>query len=225
MDRKEAGEIVRNLGWLSRQPEAFRDALLRRCHLERFAKGETLYRAGEAPGGLYGLVQGVLDVELPNGMLGTVRAPGYWVGETAAFRRAPRLASIIAKSEVHVLRLPLAEFERLIANAEYCRCFALLAIEHLDEALELSLALMMRDPLGRVCVRLHALARRQPGGVSAFALTQARLGEMCGLTRQTVNAVLKRLAAEGVVAVDYGRLAIRDAARLEALARPRNGEA
>ena len=44
-------------------------------------------------------------------------------------------------------------------------------------------------------------------------------GEMTGLTRKTINAVLRRLQADGVLACDYRRIEIRDVDRLRDIAR------
>ena len=41
-------------------------------------------------------------------------------------------------------------------------------------------------------------------------LTQEELGQLCGLSRQTVNRVLRGLEASGIVSLDFGRVAIVD---------------
>jgi len=218
--RKDAEEVVRSHGWLSRQPETFRADLIKRCTLRHFEAGETLFGVGDDATGVYGLVEGAIELTLANGHVGTIRTAGYWIGETAAFRGQPRLVSLVAIVPSHALYLPLAEFERLIANAEYCRYFALLVIEHVDEAISIIVDLMASDPLARVAGRLVTLCRAQSSGAKTLPVTQAELASMCGLARPTVNKVIKVLAKSGVLESRYGRLTIVDPDRLEKLARP-----
>ncbi len=73
--------------------------------------------------------------------------------------------------------LPLAEFERMIADPAHCRLFATMSIEHLDEALSIIGYLMANDPTVRVAGRLLTLAEAQaiPEG-SAMRLTQSDHG-------------------------------------------------
>ncbi|MCX7304856.1 MAG: Crp/Fnr family transcriptional regulator [Hyphomicrobiales bacterium] len=219
MKKKDAEEIVRSHGWLSRQPEPFRADVLKHCTLRHFDAGETLYGVGDDATGVYGLVEGAIELDLANGRIGTIRTAGYWIGETAAFRRAPRIVSLIAIVPSYTLYLPLAEFERLIRNAEYCRYFALLVIDHIDEALAIIADLMTADPLARVSGRLVTLGNAQSSGSKTLPVTQAELASMCGLARPTVNKVIKVLTKSGVLQSHYGRLTIVDLARLEKLAR------
>lgn len=219
MKKKDAEEIVRSHGWLSRQPEPFRADVLKHSTLRHFQAGETLYGVGDDATGVYGLVDGVIELSLKNGHIGTIRTAGYWIGETAAFRGAPRIVSLEAIVPSYALYLPLVEFERLIRNAEYCRYFALLLIDHIEEALSIIANLMASDPLARVSGRLVTLGLAQSSGSRTLPVTQAELASMCGLARPTVNKVLKVLTKSGVLESHYGRLTIVDPAMLKKLAR------
>ncbi len=210
---------MRTYGWLSRRPEHFRAEVLKRCHLRRIGPGEALYDAGDHSAGVFGLVEGTIGVELPNGQVGTIKSPGYWMGEGTAFRPGSRMTTMVASETSHVLFLPLAEFERLIATAEYCRYFAILTLEHLEEAISVIGNLMAADPVARVAGRLLTLMRAQPDGRATFPITQDELASMCGLTRQTVNKVVRRFTDEGIVASKYGQLTILDAMKLDNRAR------
>ena len=55
--------------------------------------------------------------------------------------------------------------------------------------------------------------------LDALPLSQRALGEMTGLTRKTINAVLRRPQADKVLTCDYGRIVIRDVDRLREIAR------
>ncbi|MBS0642928.1 MAG: Crp/Fnr family transcriptional regulator [Acetobacteraceae bacterium] len=219
MDKAVCARIVSATGWLSQQPEAFRTEIVRRSHLRRFEAGETLYLAGDPPGGVFGLADGVLTIALRNGRVATVKRPGYWIGETAAMRRQRRTVTLAAATRAHTLYLPLSEFERMIADAETCRRFASLSLQHLDEALEIIACLMAPDAVGRVAGRLLALTDAQSiGEGTAMRLTQRDLADMCGISRQTANRVLIDLGERQVLATRYGTVTILDARTLRILA-------
>lgn len=79
---------------------------------------------------------------------------------------------------------------------------------------------------GAACNALHPLRARaarhlleiQDRAGPGFMLTQDVLADMLGARRPTVNTVLQELKAEGVIATARGRIAITDAAALEAAA-------
>jgi CRP-like cAMP-binding protein len=219
MDKARVGEVMRTHGWLSRRPEHFRVEVLQRCHLRHFGPGEILFGAGDSTAGVFGLVEGSIGIELPNGHIATIKSPGYWTGEGTGFRPGGRMATMVASEASHVLFLPLTEFERLIANADFCRYFAILTLEHLEEAISVIGNLMAADPGARVAGRLLTLMRAEPDGRATFPITQGELASMCGLTRQTVNKVVRRFTAEGIVGSSYGQLTILDATRLHHRAR------
>ena len=222
MNKNLADQIMHGCGWLSRQPEDFRIDLLESTRLKHYRLGQSLYNLGDEASGMYGLVDGILEVQLANGQVVTVGSPGYWIGEAAAFKRMPRRASVIAKAKAHVLHLPLSAFDRLAANADYCRCLATLTVERLEEAITIIADLMTSSAMNRVCARLLTLATVENNGPGSLALTQAELASMCGLSRQSVNKSLNRLVQDRVVSMSYGKLTLLDEAQLRLLAYSRD---
>src|SRR6056297_1820153 len=59
----EAHNLSR-IGWLSEQPQAFRERLAEISHWRRFAKGESFYEVGDPPDGVFGLEWGHVEVSL-----------------------------------------------------------------------------------------------------------------------------------------------------------------
>jgi CRP-like cAMP-binding protein len=218
MNREDAAKIMSTTGWLSRQPEDFRTEVLKRSVLRHHQAGKVLYDVGDPASGVFGLVEGVLHVQLPNGQVGTIASPGFWVGEAAGFRGERRRVALIARSPVWIYYLPLREFEDLIANPQYCRSFAILTIEHLEDALRVVASIMPSDVVARVSGRLLGLLMTENRGGRKLDVTQSDLASMCGLTRQTVNRVLRRLADEGAIAPHYGKIDVIDPAKLRDLA-------
>jgi CRP-like cAMP-binding protein len=210
---------MRSVGWLSRQPEPFRAEVLARCKLCHFETGSLVHRTGQESECIYGLVDGVLELNFANGHVGTMVTPGYWIGEAEAFLGSQWHASVVAKTSIQMLCLPYSEFNQLILNPEYCRSFAQLTIEHLEEAFGIIAALMEHDPLARTRGRLIHLSRDQAHGEEPMRVTQSELASMCGLTRQTVAKVLRSLVEEGSVASKYGQLTVLDPAKLSGVQR------
>lgn len=209
MEKARASQILQSKGWLSRQSEEFRAELIRRSHLKIFEAGATIYHPGAPRGGLYGLAVGALSVSLANGRVSVVAHPPAWFGEAAALGLENRLVGLTAVERSHLLHLPLAEFERLIARPEHCRSVALLAVEHLQEALDAIIDLMANDPEQKLARRLLALAESEAAQSDGLiSATQSALAQMSALSRQTVNAVLARLAARGAVELSYGKVKI-----------------
>ena len=77
----------------------------------------------------------------------------------------------------------------------------------------------MRSTEHRVALYLSRLFWRSTRRLN---LTQEEIGQLCGLSRQTVNRVLRGLEGSGIVSLDFGRVAIVDddalAAHLKATA-------
>jgi len=65
--------------------------------------------------------------------------------------------------------------------------------------------------------RLHGVAGAA-GTELGLRLPQEQLGAMLGVTRQSVNKLLRGFEEAGVIAVDYNRITIRDPAALDGIA-------
>jgi CRP-like cAMP-binding protein len=65
MQRAQADAFIRRVTWLAETPVAFQDRLLAKCDVLRLQKAETLYSVGDAATGLYGVVEGYVEVHIP----------------------------------------------------------------------------------------------------------------------------------------------------------------
>ena len=218
MDRQTAARLMATTGWLSRQPESFRTDLLKRSLYRHHHAGKVLYDIGDPPSGIIGLANGMLEARLPNGHIATVASSGFWIGEDAAFRREPRRTTLIARSPVRIFYLPLHELDEMIATAEYCRSFAMLTVEHLDDARQVVANLMTHDVLARISGRLLSLSQADTGAGLELSITQSDLASMCGLTRQTVNRAVRRLVQECAISSRYGKVIVTNPGKLRQFA-------
>lgn len=208
----DAFETARSRGWLAEQPRDFQEDLLSRCTVKRFARNEAVCRVGDPYNGVYALVEGVLRLELtmPDDFrIASTKQPVCWFGQAACFRKKSFLVSLTANTPATLLFLPYQEFERLIENAAYCRSFALLTVDHYDEAIQALAPLLVCDAQSKVAGRLAQLAHQAgPQRPAVLHLAQADLAEMCGLARVTVFGVLAQLEQRGLIETGYRRITV-----------------
>ena len=205
---------VSEIGWLSRQPLQFRDALLDRCVLRTYAPGENLYSLDDPPGGIYGLAEGFVDVLIASGIgppfLGFIGGSGWWAGETAAITGTHRRADLRARSATEAFYLSLASFRELTATEPRAfRCFAELTVTHLDNALMLASTLAATNTRSRIISTLFRLAGsfRETDDRFELPCTQSEIAEMAGLSRNSAGPVLRGLETEGLI--QFGRARVR----------------
>jgi signal transduction histidine kinase len=82
--------------------------------------GDVLIRQGEMGDSAYVVMKGEFEVQKQTGqslIKIDVRNPGDVVGEMALLSRAPRNATLIAKTDGEVLRIPQAAFEQLLQSS------------------------------------------------------------------------------------------------------------
>ncbi|HEX6034764.1 MAG TPA: cyclic nucleotide-binding domain-containing protein, partial [Anaerolineales bacterium] len=82
--------------------------------------GDVLIRQGEVGDCAYVLIKGDFEVQKQTGqslIKIDVRNPGDVVGEMALLSRAPRNATLIAKTDGEVLRIPQEAFEQLLQSS------------------------------------------------------------------------------------------------------------
>lgn len=76
-------------------------------------------------------------------------------------------------------------------------------------------AALTRDPISRLHIMMLSLRKLNPQQDS-YDLSTEEIGQMVGLTRNTVSKCLKDLERAGLVQRSYARLQVRPVARLEA---------
>jgi CRP/FNR family transcriptional regulator, cyclic AMP receptor protein len=94
MERRQAEAFLRRVTWLGEAPEDFQDQVLAKCDMLRYKKSDLIYDAGDEASGLFGVVEGHLEVHLPapgvTPTLSYIGGPGSWFGDIAAVTGARR---------------------------------------------------------------------------------------------------------------------------------------
>lgn len=209
--------VLHDGGWLADTPERFRAAVLSRCLLKRYARDESLYHAGDPPGGLYGLISGGISIELsPNDRephLGFLARPGFWIGEVSVLARRPRVIGVRSSQESLIAHLPLAQWDLIVqSQPEAWRWFAFLILRNELLAVAVAGALMIRDSATRVAAMLLILAGdgAEADAGQAIEVSQDDIANLTGLSRSTVRHALDGLEAGGLIERSYRRIRVVD---------------
>jgi CRP-like cAMP-binding protein len=206
--------------WFAGQPAALKSALVDYARITEVARGQWLYGAGDAPGGLYAVLSGSVDI-----MMGTIADEDVLIDIAQAGRvfsqaSGPRLITALANEDSRLLHIPdhaLREIAR--SQPDIWRNFTALLYEQLSAALQMAANMIHLAPKARIAARLLFLAG--PGGHDGIAVgvTQHQLAELTGLSRKTVNGHLRDFARRGVIEPGYAGLVLRNLASLRRIAR------
>jgi CRP/FNR family cyclic AMP-dependent transcriptional regulator len=183
------------------------------------AKGQVLLPAGAPVQGWYAVLSGLALLRSPTAPRQRTSAfigipDGEWFGEGSAIKGEPRKYDVIALRPTVMLCLPLALFSTLLDSS---LAFNQFLVHHMNLRLGQAMGIIeagrMRSPEHRVALYLSRLFWRSTRRLN---LTQEELGQLVGLSRQTVNRVLRMLEGLGIVSLEFGRVAIMDDMALNA---------
>ena len=212
-----------SLGSLSPELDALLKAHAKKQHL---AKKQRLFHRGSPPDALFCVESGGirLCVTGANGResLLNMATPGHWFGEASIFTGEARIHDAFAVLETELLIVPAQTLHALIDHRpefllEFLRLMGLrykATLERMDgnaiQPLPARLAGIMLD----FC--RAETAQLTHGEKVMLHVSQEDLGQMLGVSRQSVNKVLKEWEEQGFIEVSYRSLAVLKPAALEA---------
>ncbi len=182
------------------------------CRNVRRAQRESLFREGDPPDSLYVIADGRIKIlkhssngkELIVGFFGK----GEMVGEVAAFEDRPYPASAEVVGEAHLLRIERADFVALVSRRP---AIALRVMTVLNDRLRVAHDRLRDSTTERATqriARLLLMLSRRIGPVLPFS--REELGQMTGLTTETVIRELGVFASAGVVRSGRRKLVVVD---------------
>jgi CRP/FNR family cyclic AMP-dependent transcriptional regulator len=216
---RPAVQFLQMQPWFAGLPAEERVRLAGRVFTLHGHKGDVMLAAGEEVKGWYAVLTGLVKIQSQNaeGRLSAfLGVPGgEWFGGGSVMKDEPRRYEVIALRETEMLCLPRAEFEKLRATS---LAFNHALADHLNLRLGQAMAIIeagrIRSPEQRVAL---SLSRMFWHGRRSLSLSQEELGVLAGLSRQTVNGVLKEFERQGLVTLDFGKVGIANEAGLTAL--------
>ena len=219
MDRTLAEKIAARHGWLSKQPEIFRNALLKQADLLVLTTGEPIFHAGDDPGGIYCIVSGGILVYVPSldgiERLAHIARPCVWFGHGPVLAREGRKLTFIAGEPSILLHVALATIDKLTA-ADPLAGRSIRAIAEFTMQIAYTVVSDLLIPrsdrrIAAILLRVGAVHDGvTPVGRTGFVLKQTQLAEMANVSRHLVNQTLTKFEARGWIVVSYNRLKITD---------------
>lgn len=216
---RERGLFERR-GWLSEVPAGFRDEVLSRSDLMSLHPGDAVYRVGDSSTALFGVAEGQIGVhgraQGDGDTLLHLVGPGFWTGEFAAATNKPRIISLVARTPARVLRLSLAQFQRIAeADPVAWRYLVIMTVASNERTIAVINALRRDNAAERLAATLVNLAREVEGPPALIRASQDDLGGMANLSRGSVNAALATLEARGLIRREYGAVLVADVEALD----------
>jgi CRP/FNR family cyclic AMP-dependent transcriptional regulator len=224
---KTEGSPLAVNGWLSLCPAYFQDAILQRVAARKFERGEAIYRIGDPPGGLWAIVDGAVQIEIPGPAaapeLAHFATPGYWFGEGPLIHSAPRRVGVVAATPSTLATISLSDCNAVLAEEPAnWRWIALLATMNTDLAIGVAADLLLQGPRERVIAALLRLGGFRnglflPSSPKTISLSQERLGQITNLSRTLVSGIVRNLEEQGLIKIEYRGIRILDDVKLKSL--------
>jgi len=217
LDVELAKETIKDRGWLSALPSAFREQVVERSKALLFEPGETIFRLGDDAHGLYGLGAGAVRLDLIAAEQGPVYAhilsPGAWIGDNALIGDVRRLTFKSTRQSI-LFFLDMRDVEELIKQDwRRWRFFQSLTVQNLNVAIGAGMDLMVRDPRHRCAMILLRLGgyrhttnveRERP----EIDVTQEDLARMTNLSRNMINRILGEFRDLGFLDWRYRQISL-----------------
>lgn len=179
-----------------------------------YAVDETVYHQGDASLNAFTLRKGLVKLikTLPNGRTQIVRVlrTGDLFGFDG-FAGESYNHTAIPLSEIEVCRLPLGDLMELKKqNPEIENTMMRRWIQHLREAEDMMLELGAKKAAERLASFLIRWCENSHGGWSPLPLSRGEIGELLGLTIETVSRFLSDWKRQGFVNEQRGSIQIED---------------
>lgn len=215
--QRSLSAVLTDVHWLQNLSPPVRDRVAAEAYESFHPKGVCVARRGEQCHSWIYVAEGLLKVSAVDRSGKAIMYAGVsrsgWVGEGSVIKREVRRYDILALQDSRLLHIPAStvrwlldtsiEFNHTIIAQLNERCSQYISMVEIDR---------LQDPVARVAKSLAILFNPilHPSMTPFVPLMQQELGELAGLSRQSVSAALKLLAREGYVETQYGRVIVKD---------------
>lgn len=199
------------------------NALLPDSHRVSYPTGTVVVREGDDSDFVLYIERGHLKAETGNPRaIVYIHGPGRLAGELAVMTSSRRTADLVAVSQVEALLISgHVWLEYLLAN----RRVNLAMLRHLagrivarDQQPESMTSSEHKIARGLLRLADSGMGDKVETGLRISGVTQRDLGSLCGLSRESAAAVLRRLREDKIITTGRGSLTIHDLEAIESLA-------
>ena len=215
--------VLKRIPLFASLPEADQQnlvSLLRRVNLR---KGEILFRQGDEGVSLYLILQGRIRISLSRQMdvvTLAILGQGEFLGEMALLDGLPRSADATALEDSYLYALNRKDFLSFLVNNEKAVHAVLASLSIRLRKTDTLLAEMCFLNLSvRLVQKLVEFAQQQPvddknPNECTLTVSQQELGNILGVSRESINKELKRLREKGLVSTSRNSIQIHNLASL-----------
>ncbi len=210
--------------WFAALPDALQHKIVAYGTVRSFAKRAVISPQGSSPKAMCAVLKGRVRVTRTHAegeeSLYHVGDPGFWFGPLSLITHEETTVSVVADTDVRVFVLSKAQFERIVEEDPGAyRYFALLIAQRYASVLRYISDTRLMSPEARVCAKLTELLRLQrtatpQSGPITISVSQVDLAAMVGVSRQTLNELLKKLEKRGLIEIAFRSIRIVDPERL-----------
>jgi len=207
------------------EPEKL-DELLALSRLERFAPKDVVFLKGDPGDCLYAIMSGRIGItttsEGGKEIFLNILGPGEVFGEIALLDGRERTAGAMALDPAELLRIDQADFLPFLErNPKLSIRLMRVLCERIRWTSDIIEDTIFLDIPHRLAKRLLTLVKQygkptRNGITIDIKLSQESLGQMLGVTRESVNKGIRTLEAQGIIAHEHGIINVTDIASLEA---------
>jgi len=216
-------------GWFADSDPCFRREILALARPKSYAAGSVIYQAGDAGRDVFGISAGVVTLQCrfthPDAVLLHMLRPGDWFGTVPALVERSRRITVIARTDVEVLRVPGDELRALLRrHPEWVAELGRDLVYYLDLGMQVAADLLIRNASARsAAVLLRLAGRRWVSGPDAdlpseIPASQTELAMLCNVSRNTFSRVVTEFTSRRLVTLGYRSLTVNDPARLRDIA-------
>ena len=217
MSVRTSTETLLEVPWVADLPSAVRDRVIEDSYDSHHRKGDYVVRVGDPSRSWIYVAEGLLKVgALDRGgrvIMFTGVSHGGWIGEGAVIKREPRRYDINAMRDTHLVHVPSATVRWLLdTSLEFNHSMMAQLNERLSQYILMVEIDRMQDPVARVARALAVLFNPilYPKMGASVPFSQQEIGELVGLSRQSVSTALKRIQAEGHITTEYNVVIVKD---------------
>src|SRR5229473_6570663 len=212
------------------EPEAL-DQLCRYAKHTTLKRGTTIVSKGDPANSLIAVISGTVKISVSsaegrNAILNLI-GPGEIFGEVAVLDGLARTADATANTDCEIFVIDRRDFLPFVrSQPALAMKFIELLCARLRRTSEQVEQLILKDLPGRLaCALLGLTAQRKLDPASrTIAITQQEIGEMVGMTRESINKQLGAWAARKWVRLEHGAIVVLDANSLRELAEAGSGD-